>query len=130
MNEKKILIFEDEWNTIKGSFELANIYAFDKSLKFTVVSKSQDVSFSSWNSRYDAVFIDITLAKNTILDGFNIITEIVERDLFPLDKIIVLSGNSKVKEKLIEMGIDTKAIKVLYKPIDFEMLAKVLERVL
>ena len=35
-----------------------------------------------------------------------------------------------VKEKLIEMGIDTKAIKVLYKPIDFEMLAKVLERVL
>lgn len=70
------------------------------------------------------------MAKNTILDGFNIITEIVERDLFPLDKIIVLSGNSKVKEKLIEMGIDTKAIKVLYKPIDFEMLAKVLERVL
>ena len=24
MTEKKILIFEDEWNTIKGSFDLAN----------------------------------------------------------------------------------------------------------
>lgn len=29
MKEKKILVFEDEWNTIKGSFDLANIYAFD-----------------------------------------------------------------------------------------------------
>lgn len=40
MEKKKILIFEDEWVTIRGSFEMANIYAFEGSLEFEVKVKS------------------------------------------------------------------------------------------
>lgn len=130
MNEKKILIFEDEWSTIKGSFELANIYAFDSNLTFVNKTKSQDIAYNSWRELYDAVFVDITLAKNTQWDGFNIIKEIHDTNLFPLNKVVVLTGNSKVEEKLNEMGINTNLVKVLYKPINFEFLAKELKRVL
>ena len=130
MNEKKILIFEDEWNTIKGSFELANIYAFESKLIFINKSKSQDITYNSWRELYDAVFVDITLAKNTKWDGFNIIKVIHDTNLFPLDKIVILTGNSKVKEKLNEMGINTNLVKILYKPINFEILAQELKRVI
>lgn len=130
MNEKKILIFEDEWNTIKGSFELANIYAFESKLSFVNKTKSQDIAYNSWRELYDAVFVDITLAKNTKWDGFNIIKVIHDTDLFPLNKVVVLTGNSKVEEKLNEMGINTDLVKILYKPINFEILAQELKRVL
>lgn len=130
MNEKKILIFEDEWNTIKGSFELANIYAFESKLNFINKTKSQDIAYNSWRELYDAVFVDITLAKNTKWDGFNIIKVIYDTDLFPLNKVVVLTGNSKVEEKLNEMGINTDLVKILYKPINFEILAQELKRVL
>lgn len=130
MNEKKILIFEDEWNTIKGSFELANIYAFESKLSFVNKTKSQDIAYNSWRELYDAVFVDITLAKNTKWDGFNIIKVIHDTDLFPLSKVVVLTGNSKVEEKLNEMGINTDLVKILYKPINFEILAQELKRVL
>lgn len=130
MNEKKILIFEDEWNTIKGSFELANIYAFESKLSFVNKTKSQDITYNSWRELYDAVFVDITLAKNTKWDGFNIIKVIHDTDLFPLNKVVVLTGNSKVEEKLNEMGINTDLVKILYKPVNFEILAQDLKRVL
>lgn len=130
MNEKKILIFEDEWNTIKGSFELANIYAFESKLSFVNKTKSQDITYNSWRELYDAVFVDITLAKNTKWDGFNIIKVIHDFDLFPLNKVVVLTGNSKVEEKLNEMGINTDLVKILYKPVNFEILAQDLKRVL
>lgn len=130
MNEKKILIFEDEWNTIKGSFELANIYAFESKLSFVNKTKSQDITYDSWRELYDAVFVDITLAKNTKWDGFNIIKVIHDTNLFPLNKVVVLTGNSKVEEKLNEMGINKDLVKILYKPINFEILAKELHRVL
>lgn len=130
MKEIKILVFEDEWNTIKGSFDLANIYAFDGCLKCIAKSRSQDIDFTSWNGEYKAVFVDITLAKNTQWDGFNIVKEIKERQLMDLHKVVVMTGNSKVEEKLNEMGIDTEVIKIMYKPIAFNALADQLRRIL
>lgn len=52
MKKKKILIFEDEWPTIRGSFEMANIYAFEGILDFDVKAKSQDASFDDWSNQY------------------------------------------------------------------------------
>lgn len=124
MKEYKIQIFEDDWATIKGSFELANIFAFDNKLKFIVRAKSQDASFTSWREKFDAVFIDITLAKNTKLDGYNILKDIKEKDLFDLNRVAILTGNSKVIENLSEIGIEANSIKIIYKPIDFESLSK------
>lgn len=130
MKEYKIQIFEDDWATIKGSFELANIFAFDNKLKFVVRAKSQDASFTSWRDKFDAVFIDITLAKNTKLDGYNILKEIKEKDLFDLNRVAILTGNSKVVENLSEIGIDTNSIKIIYKPIDFDSLSKEIKALL
>lgn len=130
MKEYKIQIFEDDWATIKGSFELANIFAFDNKLKFVVWAKSQDASFTSWRDKFDAVFIDITLAKNTKLDGYNILKEIKEKDLFDLNRVAILTGNSKVVENLSEIGIDANSIKIIYKPIDFDSLSKEIKALL
>lgn len=130
MDEIKILVFEDEWNTIKGSFELANIYAFDGRLKCVAISRSQDIDFTSCCDEYQAVFVDITLAKNTQWDGFNIVKEIKGRQLIDLHKVVVMTGNSKVEEKLNEMGVDTDVVKIMYKPIAFNALADQLRRIL
>lgn len=130
MEETKILVFEDEWNTIKGSFELANIYAFDNKLKFTVKPRSQDEPFDSWREKYSIVFVDITLAKNTQWDGFNIVKEICDRDLFDLDKVVIMTGNSKISEKLKDLGINNDKITILYKPIAFNALADQIKKIL
>lgn len=130
MNVKRILIFEDEWPTISGSFDLANIYAFEGKLKFEVHPKSQDVTFNMWREKYAAVFVDITLAKNTKFDGFNIIKKILDENLFDKKNIVVLTGNSKVEEKLKAMGVDTEGLKIEYKPVGFTTIAKILNGIL
>lgn len=128
--KKKILVFEDEWSTIKGSFELANIYAFNGELEYETHPKSQEVYYGDWDERYDAVFVDITLAKNSKWDGFSIISTIKEKQLFDLKKVIIMTGNSKVEDRLIENGIDARQLTILYKPIAFDELAEVLKKVL
>lgn len=130
MKENNILIFEDEWPTIRGSFDLANQFAFNGKLHFNSISRSQDITFSSWNGIYDAVFVDITLAKNSALDGFYIIKEIQNKKLIDMNKVIVLTGNSKVMEKLKEMKLNVNIKNVLYKPIAFNELTNHLQRIL
>lgn len=131
MNErKKILVFEDDWNTIKGSFELANTFAFDDQLEIRQVAKSQDIPFVGWRDEYSAVFVDITLAKRTQMDGFSIVKKIQDQDIFDLSKVVVLTGNGSVKEKLDILGVDTNSVKVIYKPVSFDELADVLQSIL
>lgn len=130
MNEKQILIFEDEWPTIKGSFELANIYAFNNELKFVIKTKSQNVSFSDWRDTYAAVFVDITLAKNTKLDGFNIVKKILDENLIDKNKLVVLTGNNRIEEKLKSIGVNTVGINIVYKPVDFDFIADLLSKIL
>lgn len=130
MNDKQILIFEDEWPTIKGSFELANIYAFNNELKFVIKTKSQSVSFSNWKDTYAAVFVDITLAKNTKLDGFNIVKKILDGNLIDKNKLIVLTGNNRIEEKLKSIGVNTIGLNIVYKPVDFDFIADLLSKIL
>ncbi|ATR98644.1 response regulator [Porphyromonas gingivalis] len=130
MKKKKILIFEDEWDTIKGSFEMANIYAFDGCLDFDVKAKSQEASFEALKSEYALVFIDITLAKNTHLDGYNILKKIKEERLMDLNKVVILTGNSEVTEKLKEIGTSKDEITIVYKPFDFSELSELLKGLL
>ena len=130
MNEKKILIFEDEWQTNRGPFEMANLFAFNGALSFEVCTKSQEVSFTSWNEQYAAVFVDITLSKNSKLDGYNIIKSIIAKQLIDLDKVVILTGNSKIQEKLKELQIDPTSITIMTKPIAFNDLSDVLQKLL
>lgn len=130
MEKKKILIFEDEWDTIKGSFDMANIYAFERHLDFDVKAKSQDASFEKWEDKYGLVFIDITLAKSTKLDGYNILKKIKEESLIPLNKVVILTGNSEVVERLKDMGITENEVTIMYKPLSFDELSELLKELL
>ena len=46
------------------------------------------------------------------------------------DKVIVMTGNSKVNEKFRKMWIDVEKIKILYKPVAFNALAEELKKTL
>ena len=131
MNKHNILIFEDEWPTIKGSFEMSNIADFDNNLEFIIKTKSQDYKLCDLtHDKIEAVFIDITLAKKSQMDGFSLVSEIVNKDRFDMKKVFIMTGNGKVKEKLQEMGIDTDSITILKKPVSFIDISEVLKPII
>lgn len=127
---KKILIIEDEWSSIKGSFNMANVIAFKGLLLFDQKSKSQDVNFNELRKEYSAIFVDITLAKNTELDGYNILKKIVNEKCFDSSHIVVLTGNSKVQENLIAKGIDFLNMHFVFKPVDYNEIISILNKVI
>lgn len=122
----KILLIEDEIANNEGSFKLANEYKFKGKLKFIFKSKSQDISFNDLE-QYALVIVDITLAKLSEMDGYSIIKKIVDEKLYPKNKIVVMTGNNKIEEGLAEHGIDTSELSIIYKPIDYEYIANLLE---
>lgn len=131
MNKYNILIFEDEWPTIKGSFEMSNIADFNNNLIFKIKTKSQDYNLNNLsNDAIEAVFIDITLAKKSQMDGFSLIKEIIENKIIDMKKVFIMTGNGKVKEKLQEMGLDTEVINILKKPVSFIDISSVLKSII
>jgi len=121
----KILIVENEYSYIDTPFEYINDVYFDNTINYTVVAKSQDIRPFNSIEDYDYVFLDISLAKKSDLDGFGIIKKIKE-DGLSVDNLIILTGNHFIKEKLIEKGLPSN-YSILTKPIDFEDLLKVVD---
>lgn len=121
----KILIIENEFSFIETPFEYVNDIYFDHKLNYTVVTKSQDITPFVSIEEYDMVFLDISLAKSSSLDGFGILKKIKIKGL-NVKKLIILTGNHQIKEKLIENGI-TEIYPILTKPIDFEDLLNVIK---
>lgn len=122
----KILVIEDELATVRGYFELANLYAFDGNLQITFVVKSQDVNFQHMNE-YAVVFVDISLANNSQMDGFSIMKKIHDEQPDILNKTIILTGNNKIEEKLQEQDVDFQKIKIVYKPASYKTIASVIK---
>ena len=121
----KILLVEDEIVNNEGAFKIANAYKFDGKLKFEFKPKSQDIDFESLQ-QYALVIVDITLAKKSEMDGYSVVKKILEENLYSKDKLIILTGNNKVEEGLLERGIDANGIMIEYKPINYEGVAKFL----
>lgn len=118
MKKHKILIFEDEINSIRGAFDFANALYFNNELDFKFATKSQEVNFGQLES-YSMIFIDITLANKTAMDGYGVLSKIIERGTVPIEHVRILTGNSKVQEGLSIRNLPVNEIKVLYKPVDF-----------
>lgn len=129
MKKHKILIFEDEINSIRGAFDFANALYFNGELDFKFASKSQEVNFGQLES-YSMIFIDITLANKTAMDGYGVVSKIIERGTFPIEHIRILTGNSKVQDGLSVRNLPVNEIKVLYKPVDFNDISKEILQVL
>lgn len=127
MTEKKILLIEDQPSSIKSAFDIANALYFENKLTFTFVPRSQDVDYSRLKDDYDLVFVDITLAKRSEMNGYGIIKKLLSENLMAMDKILIMTGNSRIEENLKENGITTK-LTIIKKPLTFVSLKPVLEQ--
>lgn len=115
----KILIFENQKNTVQPSFDSVNDIFCDNELAIEYYPKSQDLVPFTKISEYEFVFIDISLAPNSNLDGIGILKKIKNENL-NVNNIIVLTGDSRIEDKLNANGLFN--IKTLFKPIDFTEL--------
>ncbi len=120
----KVLIIENEYSYIDTPFEYVNEIYFDNSIEYTVIPKSQDLRPFTDIQLYDYIFLDISLAKKSELDGFGILKKIKDENI-PIKQLVILTGNHLIKEKLNEKGLPT-SYPILTKPIDFEDLLKVM----
>ncbi|SHJ20867.1 response regulator [Flavobacterium terrae] len=115
----KILIFENEFFKVENAFNYVNERYFNGNLEFTILPKSQDLVNLSDMSKYDYIFLDISLAKKSDLDGFGILKKIEEENI-SIKKLTILTGNGDIKNKLRELGL--KDYPVLLKPVVFSQL--------
>lgn len=116
---KKVLVIEDEFREVQVAFEYVNDLCLNSELEIINVAKSQDVDFTKI-SEYDYVFLDITLAKKSQMDGYGILKKI-ERENIPIQKLVIMTGNGKISDVLKERGI-TNVYPKLIKPLDYQEL--------
>ena len=119
---KKVLVIEDEFREVQIAFEYVNDLCLKSELEIINVAKSQDVDFTKI-SEYDYVFLDITLAKKSQMDGYGILKKI-ERENIPIQKLVIMTGNGKISDVLKERGI-TNDYPKLIKPLDYQELKSI-----
>ena len=119
---KKVLVIEDEFREVQVAFEYVNDLCLNSELEIFNVAKSQDVDFTKI-SEYDYVFLDITLAKKSQMDGYGILKKI-ERENIPIQKLVIMTGNGKISDVLKERGI-TNDYPKLIKPLDYQELKSI-----
>ena len=119
---KKVLVIEDEFREVQVAFEYVNDLCLNSELEIINVAKSQDVDFTKI-SEYDYVFLDITLAKKSQMDGYGILKKI-ERENIPIQKLVIMTGNGKISDVLKEIGI-TNDYPKLIKPLDYQELKSI-----
>lgn len=119
---KKVLVIEDEFREVQVAFEYVNDLCLNSKLEIINVAKSQDVDFTKI-SEYDYVFLDITLAKKSQMDGYGILKKI-ERENIPIQKLVIMTGNGKISDVLKERGI-TNDYPKLIKPLDYQELKSI-----
>lgn len=119
---KKVLVIEDEFREVQVAFEYVNDLCLNSELEIINVAKSQDVDFTKI-SEYDYVFLDITLAKKSQMDGYGILKKI-ERENIPIQKLVIMTGNGKISDVLKDRGI-TNDYHKLIKPLDYQELKSI-----
>lgn len=122
---KRVLIVEDEYEEVKNAFEYVKDIYFSGEMELINVIKSQDIPFHNL-CEYDVIFLDITLAKRSRMDGYGILKKI-EQEKLSLNKIVIMTGNNKIANILKEREI-LGDYEILTKPIDFTELKYVFER--
>ncbi|KAF2515885.1 response regulator [Flavobacterium zhairuonense] len=125
----KVAIFENEYESVRVSFETANLIYFDNKIDFSVYPSSQSADLTKIND-YDVIFIDIDLSSKSELDGYSLIEKITSINQDIGKRIIVLTGNNKIVESLNSRGLYINNLKVIIKPTDYEEVSKNINKVL
>ncbi len=124
---KKILVVEDQMESLKTAFDLANLRKFNGDLQIISVLRSQDIVYTSLMKEYDLIFNDITLASRSQLNGYGIIMKIMDSNYFLIDRIVILSVNTKIKDGLKQYVLP-ESIEVILKPVTFRQLEEILSK--
>jgi len=117
----KILIFENEFNAIRTSFDGFNLLYFNNELVFKDVPSSQAFPDLTRISEYNVVIIDIDLSIKSKLDGFQLLQEISKLNIKNL-KIIILTGHISISDRLVELGFPE--LPIINKPINLTTIKK------
>ena len=121
----KIAIFENEFEGVRLSFEAANLIYFDGKLDIQVFPSSQSSNLDLIDD-YKVIFIDIDLSTKSILDGYGLIKKIIEKKHSLRNRIVILTGNNKIRESLNNYGILSSDLKVIIKPTNYVEISDVI----
>lgn len=124
MKSLEILIIENEFRFIEVPFKFVNEVYFNNDLNYTVIEKSQDLPSQNNLKTYEMIFLDISLAKISTLDGFGILQKL-KNESFSFKNLIIITGNHNIQEKLDELNLGS--FPILTKPLDFNDLLKVIK---
>lgn len=118
----KILIIENEYASIKPVFDAAETIVLHEEIERKICQKSQDIPWTIL-STYDALFIDISLAPRSELDGYGIIDNLIQKYPMVIPKTAIITGNDRIKDMLKERGIDEDQIAIFTKPLRYKDIA-------
>ncbi|MCS4163788.1 response regulator [Sphingobacterium sp. BIGb0116] len=124
----KIAVFENEYDSVKIAFEAANELNFDSKLDIDVFAKTQLCDLNKI-SQYSVIFIDIDLATASNMDGYSLLNYWKDNDNV-LRKVIILTGNNKIKEGLEAKKIDPNILELIIKPTNYSEVTQKIKTVL
>jgi DNA-binding LytR/AlgR family response regulator len=125
----KIAVFENQYDSVKGAFETANLLNYNNTLEIEVFPSSQTADLTEL-TKYLAIFVDIDLSAKSELDGFALIQKIRTINDSLTSKIIILTGNNKIKEILKSREIYSKLIQIIIKPTNYEEITESINKVI
>lgn len=123
----KVLIIENEYDSILPVFHAVERLALKESIEKIHIDKSQNIPWNEINT-FDAIFVDISLATKSQLDGYGIIERIREQYPEILPKLSIITGNDMVRDHLKERGLDNCNVKIFEKPLRYKEIATFIKR--
>lgn len=128
---KKLLIIENEFQSIKAPISvLIGKYKEEQDeMVYDVCAKSQDVKWSEIDS-YSAIFVDLSLAAKSEMDGYAILNMIKKDYPWLVSRTAIITGNGMVEEALRSKGIGFGEFKVFIKPLKYMLLKDFIDTVL
>ena len=118
----KILTIENEFASIQPVFNAIECLVFKENLDMKQCDKSQDIPWDSLNT-FDAIFVDISLATKSNLDGYGILEKIKKEYPSLLPKVAIITGNDKISEMLKERSLDDCDVRIFEKPLRYKDIA-------
>lgn len=118
----KILTIENEYASILPVFSAIECMVFKEELDKQYCDKSQDIPWEVLNT-FDAIFIDISLATRSNLDGYGILEKIKKEYPSLLLKVAIITGNDKISEMLKERKLDDCHVRIFEKPLRYKEIA-------
>ena len=115
---KRILIIENEFPTVQVAFDAANTIHFNGELQFEHIAKSQDINWKTIN-KYHCIFVDISLAMRSDLDGLGILGKIQAEYPSMLPRTAIITGHHKILDVIKGTDLQLTKKQVILKPLKY-----------